>query len=80
MPWLHTNLRGCPTLSADEATEETLAAALKPAQPKQGNRLPRGWYAQLTRIAIVLASQVRHKPVKQGGMLCPSSWSSKFPV
>ena len=35
-PWAHTNLRGFPTLSAEEEAEETLAAVPKPEQVKKG--------------------------------------------
>ena len=34
--WLHTDLRGYPTLSAEEETEETLAAEPKEEQLKKG--------------------------------------------
>jgi hypothetical protein len=34
--WLHTDLRGYPTLSAEEETEATLAAAPKEEQKKKG--------------------------------------------
>ena len=33
--WLHTDLRGYPTLSADEETEETLAVEAKLEQVKK---------------------------------------------
>jgi hypothetical protein len=34
--WLNTDLHGYPTLSAEEETEETLAAEPKPEQLKKG--------------------------------------------
>jgi hypothetical protein len=33
--WLHTDLKGYPTVSAEEETEETLAAEPKPEQIKK---------------------------------------------
>jgi hypothetical protein len=34
--WLHTDLKGYPTVSAEEETEETLAAEPKPEQFRKG--------------------------------------------
>jgi hypothetical protein len=34
--WLHTDLRGYPTVTAEDETEETLAAAPKEEQMKKG--------------------------------------------
>ena len=36
--WLHTDLRGYPTVSPEEETEETLAAEPKEEQLKKGKR------------------------------------------
>jgi hypothetical protein len=36
--WLSTNLHGYPTLSAEEETEETLAAEPREEQVKKGKR------------------------------------------
>jgi hypothetical protein len=33
--WLHTDLKGYPTVSAEEETEETLAAEAKPEQVRK---------------------------------------------
>jgi hypothetical protein len=34
--WLHTDLKGYPTVTAEEETEETLAAEPKPEQIRKG--------------------------------------------